>query len=95
VNATLGSLDGTVAIGPFADATDYHQSIHVDVGGAKTGLFGGRIAHGYLTLSLLFPLWSEMLVIEELDMAVNSLADVSDGLRRGLAPVAEQGRVTP
>ena len=38
---------------------------------AKTGPFGGPIAHGYLTLSLLIPLWSEILVIEELDMAVN------------------------
>ena len=55
----------------FADATDDHQWIHVDVERAKTGPFGGPIAHGYLTLSLLIPLWSEILVIEELDMAVN------------------------
>ena len=58
-------------IGTFADATDDHQWIHVDVERAKTGPFGGPIAHGYLTLSLLIPLWSEILVIEELDMAVN------------------------
>jgi acyl dehydratase len=55
----------------FADATDDHQWIHVDVERAKSGPFGGPIAHGYLTLSLLIPLWSEILVIEELDMAVN------------------------
>ena len=55
----------------FADATDDHQWIHVDVERAKTGPFGGPIAHGYLTLSLLIPLWSEILVIEDLDMAVN------------------------
>jgi acyl dehydratase len=55
----------------FADATEDHQWIHVDVERAKEGPFGGTIAHGYLTLSLLIPLWSEILVIEELDMAVN------------------------
>jgi len=55
----------------FADATDDHQWIHVDVERAKDGPFGGAIAHGYLTLSLLIPLWSEILVIEEIDMAVN------------------------
>jgi acyl dehydratase len=58
-------------INVFADATDDHQWIHVDVERAKTGPFGGPIAHGYLTLSLLIPLWSQILVIEELDMAVN------------------------
>jgi len=55
----------------FADATDDHQWIHVDVERAKGGPFGEPIAHGYLTLSLLIPLWSEILVIEEMDMAVN------------------------
>ena len=58
-------------INVFADATDDHQWIHVDVERAKTGPFGGPIAHGYLTLSLLIPLWSEILVIENLDLAVN------------------------
>jgi acyl dehydratase len=55
----------------FAEATDDHQWIHVDVERAKTGPFGGPIAHGYLTVSLLIPLWSQILVIEDLDMAVN------------------------
>ena len=36
----------------FADATGDHQWIHVDPERAKTGPFGGAIAHGYLTLSL-------------------------------------------
>ena len=36
----------------FADATGDHQWIHVDVERAATGPFGGTIAHGYLTLSL-------------------------------------------
>lgn len=37
----------------FADATGDHQWIHVDVEKAKEGPFGGTIAHGYLTLSLI------------------------------------------
>ncbi|WP_322045009.1 MaoC family dehydratase [Paraburkholderia sp. J67] len=37
----------------FADATNDHQWIHVDVERARTGPFGAPIAHGYLTLSLL------------------------------------------
>ena len=37
----------------FADATDDHQWIHVDLEKAQAGPFGGTIAHGYLTLSLL------------------------------------------
>lgn len=41
----------------FADATDDHQWIHVDVEQAKKGPFGGTIAHGFLILSLT-PLFS-------------------------------------
>ena len=37
----------------FADATNDHQWIHVDPERAAAGPFGGTIAHGYLTLSLL------------------------------------------
>jgi len=39
-------------VNEFADATGDHQWIHVDVERAKGGPFGGTIAHGYLTLSL-------------------------------------------
>lgn len=39
-------------IDAFADATDDHQWIHVDVERARAGPFGTTIAHGYLTLSL-------------------------------------------
>src|SRR5690348_18310143 len=39
-------------IDTFADVTGDHQWIHVDVDRAKEGPFGGTIAHGYLTLSL-------------------------------------------
>ena len=55
----------------FADATGDHQWIHVDVERARGGPFGGTIAHGYLTLSLLIPLWSDVLRIEDIGMAVN------------------------
>jgi acyl dehydratase len=40
-------------VNAFADATGDHQWIHVDVERAKGGPFGGTIAHGYLTLSLI------------------------------------------
>lgn len=55
----------------FADATDDHQWIHVDTERAAAGPFGGTIAHGYLTLSLLIPMWSELLQVEGVSMAVN------------------------
>ncbi|MFD9888505.1 MaoC family dehydratase [Amycolatopsis sp. NPDC059027] len=55
----------------FADATDDHQWIHVDPVRAKAGPFGGTIAHGYLTLSLLIPLFGELLDIAGVRMSVN------------------------
>ena len=58
-------------IDTFADATDDHQWIHVDVEKAKAGPFGGPIAHGYLTLSLVIPLFGEILEIEGVRMGVN------------------------
>ena len=48
----------------FADATDDHQWIHVDVERAKAGPFGGTIAHGYLTLSLIPRLSSQLFSVE-------------------------------
>jgi len=41
------------AVNQFADATDDHQWIHVDLERAKAGPFGGTIAHGYMTLALI------------------------------------------
>ena len=40
-------------VNQFADATNDHQFIHIDVEAAKQTPFGGTIAHGFLTLSLL------------------------------------------
>jgi acyl dehydratase len=51
-------------VNTFADATDDHQWIHVDEERAKAGPFGGTIAHGYLTLSLIPWLGSQVFSIE-------------------------------
>ncbi|MET0525211.1 MAG: MaoC family dehydratase [Nocardioides sp.] len=48
----------------FADATGDHQWIHVDVEKAAAGPFGGTIAHGYLTLSLVPWLGSQVFGLE-------------------------------
>ena len=59
-------------VNTFADATDDHQWIHVDVERAKAeSPFGGPIGHGYLTLSLLIPMWSQVLEVTDVGMAVN------------------------
>ena len=58
-------------IDAFADATDDHQWIHVDVERAKTGPFGGTIAHGYLTLSLTPLFLAEIVRFRGWNMAVN------------------------
>ena len=46
-------------VNQFADATNDHQFIHVDIEKARATPFGGTIAHGYLTLSLLSDLLGE------------------------------------
>ncbi|KHL12156.1 acyl dehydratase [Mumia flava] len=58
-------------VNTFADATGDHQWIHVDPEKAKDGPFGTAIAHGYLTLSLIIPLFNELLVIDGVSMGVN------------------------
>ena len=55
----------------FADATGDHQWIHVDPERAKSGPFGGPIAHGYLTLSLGPMLMPQILRVDGISMAVN------------------------
>jgi len=58
-------------INTFADATGDHQWIHVDPERAKEGPFGAPIAHGYLTLSLFIPLFTELLDVEGVSTKVN------------------------
>jgi len=48
----------------FAEATGDHQWIHVDVERATAGPFGGTIAHGYLTLSLIPHFNAELIALE-------------------------------
>jgi acyl dehydratase len=55
----------------FADATDDHQWIHVDAGRAAAGPFGGTIAHGHLTLSLLPALVGGLYRVDGVRMGVN------------------------
>lgn len=58
-------------VNTFADATDDHQWIHTDPERAKTGPFGAPIAHGFLTLSLLIPMWESLLDVEGVSTKVN------------------------
>ena len=58
-------------IDTFADATLDHQWIHIDEERAKDGPFGGTIAHGFLTLSLLSHLVSQTFRIDGTKMGVN------------------------
>jgi acyl dehydratase len=58
-------------VNAFADSTGDHQWIHVDVERAASGPFGGTIAHGYLTVSLLPVLSMEIFRVENLTMGIN------------------------
>jgi acyl dehydratase len=55
----------------FADATGDHQWIHVDPARAATGPFGGTIAHGYLTLSLIPELIDGLFEVGGVELVVN------------------------
>jgi acyl dehydratase len=71
----LGTSDWLVVdqerISMFADATDDHQWIHVDAERAAAGPFGGTIAHGMLTLSLLSAFLPRIYRVEGVTMAIN------------------------
>ncbi|WP_207840037.1 MaoC family dehydratase [Williamsia soli] len=76
VGADLGSsewIDITQQrVNGFAEDTEDRQWIHTDPGrAARDSPFGGPIAHGYLTLSLISAFWEQMLVVDGLSMAVN------------------------
>lgn len=79
-----------VRIEQFADATEDRQFIHVDPAAAAQTPFGGTIAHGFLTLSLLSRMGAEaMLVPDGMKMAVNYGLDRV----RFLAPVRSGKRI--
>ncbi|MEY3905410.1 MAG: hypothetical protein RIR59_233 [Pseudomonadota bacterium] len=73
----------------FADVTGDHQWIHVDVDKAKAGPFGGTIAHGYLTLSLVNYFLPQLIEVQGFAHAVNVGAD----RLRFLAPVKVGSRI--
>lgn len=58
-------------IDKFADATGDHQWIHVDPERAASGPFGGTVAHGYLTLSLVPALTAGITAVDGATMGVN------------------------
>ena len=57
--------DDQTRVDTFADATDDHQWIHTDAERAASGPFGGTIAHGYLTLSLVPSLLKQLMTITD------------------------------
>jgi acyl dehydratase len=55
----------------FADVTEDHNPIHVDQEHAKASPFGGTIAHGYLTVSLLAPITQSLLEVSDAGTSIN------------------------
>jgi acyl dehydratase len=81
---------GQDRIETFADATEDHQFIHVDPDLARQTPFGGTIAHGFLSLSLLSRMAAEATLLpDSLKMAVNYGLDRV----RFLAPVKAGKRI--
>jgi acyl dehydratase len=58
-------------VNAFADLTDDHNYIHVDVERAKASPFGGTVAHGYLTLSLVAPVTMQLLQVTDATVGIN------------------------
>ena len=58
-------------INHFADTTEDHQFIHVDPEAARATPFGGTIAHGFLTLSMLSPMMESALEKPAVQISVN------------------------
>ena len=75
VGKSLGASDWLTVdqqrIDCFADATDDHQWIHVDVERASAGPFANTIAHGYLTLSLVNALLPQLIAVPNAVLALN------------------------
>lgn len=75
VGGELGASDWVQVsqqqVNQFAAATSDHQWIHTDVERARSGPFGGTIAHGYLTLALVPTLVASIYCVRGLSMVVN------------------------
>ena len=98
ITARIGTQIGTSdwitidqkRINEFADVTEDRQFIHVDPNAAKETMFGGTVAHGFLSLSLLSRMaFDAMLIPDNLKMAVN----YGFNNIRFLAPVPAGARV--
>jgi len=94
IGQPIGTSDwievGQDRITAFADATEDHQFIHVDPKAAAAAGFGGTIAHGFLSLSLLSRMAADVMLIPDTTrMAVNYGLDRV----RFLAPVKAGKRV--
>ncbi|MGY4720240.1 MaoC family dehydratase [Naumannella cuiyingiana] len=91
--AELGTSDWVEVtqerINQFADATGDHQWIHVDIERANAGPFGGPIAHGFLTLSMIPVLGAQISAIDF------GSAKINYGLNkvRFMTPVPAGGRI--
>lgn len=73
----------------FAKATDDHQWIHVDPARAKDGPFGGTIAHGYLTMSLVNRFLPDLVEVRGVSMGIN----IGTDNLRFLTPVRSGSRI--
>lgn len=76
-------------VNTFAVLADDRQWIHVDPERAKRGPFGAPIAHGFLTLSLIIPLWSELFDVRGAKTKLNYGLDKV----RFISPVKVSSRV--
>jgi acyl dehydratase len=75
VGAYLGFTDwqemAQERVDQFADVTEDHNFIDVDAERARQTPFGGTIAHGFLSLSLLTPVSQQLLQVTDAAMSVN------------------------
>jgi acyl dehydratase len=99
LKAKIGQVIGTsewltvdqAMIDKFAEATGDHQFIHIDVEKAKQTPFGGTIAHGFLSLSLM-PVLTQMADLPRLD-SIKMGVNYGGNKTRFLAPVRSGKRV--
>ncbi|WP_434444150.1 MaoC family dehydratase [Lentzea sp. E54] len=93
VGDTLGTSEwlsvGQSTVDGFADVTRDHQWIHQAGPAADAGPFGGPVAHGFLTLSLLIPMLDEILRVDGVSAVVNKGVD----RLRFTTPVPAGGRI--
>ena len=92
VGENIGTSDWFVIdqarINAFADTTEDHQFIHVDLEATKATPFGGTIAHGFLTLSMIAAMMKK-LDKPQVQMTVN----YGFGKVRFLSPVKSGKRI--